>query len=59
MLPVSTLNNVWTIFNVRALVTWLLIKKRVHFTRKKLLLINLNAIFPFKICCNFSYENLF
>ena len=36
-----------------------LLKKRVHFSRKKLVLINLNAIFPFEICCNFSYKNLF
>ena len=34
-------------------------KKWVHFSQKKLVLINLNEIFPFKICCNFSYENLF
>ena len=35
------------------------IKKRAYFSREKLVLINLNAIFPFKICCNFSYKNLF
>ena len=35
-----------------------LLKKRVYFSRKKLLLINLNAVFPLKICFNFSYEIL-
>ena len=47
----------WTILNVRLLLTWLPIKKRVCFSRKKLVLIN--AILPFKVCCNFSYKNLF
>ena len=33
-------------------------KKRINFSHKKLVLITANAIFPFKICCNFSYKIL-
>ena len=29
----------------------------IYFSRKKMLLTNLDAIFPEKICCNFSYKN--
>ena len=31
----------------------------IYFSHKKLALINLNAIFPEKIWCNFSYKKLF
>ena len=31
----------------------------IHFSHKKLVLITLNAIYPEKICCNFSYKKLF
>ena len=31
----------------------------INFSRKKMVPINLNAIFPAKICCNFSYKNLY
>ena len=31
----------------------------IYISRKKLVLINLNAIFSEKIWCNFSYKNLF
>ena len=37
-------------------VTWLLLKKHVYFSGKKLVLSNLNAIFPLKVCCNFSLK---
>ena len=31
----------------------------IYFSRKKLVLINLNAISLEKFCCNFSYNDLF
>ena len=31
----------------------------IHFSHKKLILTNLNAMFPEKICCTFSYKHLF
>ena len=43
----------------RPSVTWLLMKKRVYFSHENLLLINLNAIFPFEICCNIGYKFFF